>query len=244
MMTERIKLLIGIAIVTGAIVSAIVMGGRPYFPGPGDFTACTEEALMCPDGSGVGRTGSECRFSPCPNAAESYVGELIQQGGDFFLVIAASEGSPFEVNYALPLKFRISNAVQDMVGRTLVVKGNFTEGATLEVETMEILENGNEVEVGAGKTGYASGVRITLHSVIQDNRCPIDVVCIEGGAITARVTLKSNTDEETFNMPSDEVPHAFDSYKVSIIGVSPDRISTEEPNPAEYRIRFRVEKLQ
>ena len=29
-------------------------------------TACTLEALICPDGSAVGRTGPNCEFSPCP----------------------------------------------------------------------------------------------------------------------------------------------------------------------------------
>lgn len=29
--------------------------------------ACTEEALLCPDGSAVSRTGPDCAFSPCPN---------------------------------------------------------------------------------------------------------------------------------------------------------------------------------
>ncbi len=28
--------------------------------------ACTEEAKLCPDGSGVGRTGPNCEFAPCP----------------------------------------------------------------------------------------------------------------------------------------------------------------------------------
>jgi hypothetical protein len=29
--------------------------------------ACTQEAKLCPDGSGVGRTGPNCEFAPCPN---------------------------------------------------------------------------------------------------------------------------------------------------------------------------------
>ena len=29
--------------------------------------ACTEEAKLCPDGSGVGRTGANCEFPECPN---------------------------------------------------------------------------------------------------------------------------------------------------------------------------------
>lgn len=28
--------------------------------------ACTEEAKLCPDGSGVGRVGPNCEFAPCP----------------------------------------------------------------------------------------------------------------------------------------------------------------------------------
>jgi len=28
--------------------------------------ACTEEAKLCPDGSAVGRTGTNCEFAPCP----------------------------------------------------------------------------------------------------------------------------------------------------------------------------------
>jgi hypothetical protein len=29
--------------------------------------ACTAEALLCPDGTGVGRIPPDCRFAPCPN---------------------------------------------------------------------------------------------------------------------------------------------------------------------------------
>ena len=35
--------------------------------------ACTQEAKICPDGTAVGRTGSNCEFTPCPvqNSATS-----------------------------------------------------------------------------------------------------------------------------------------------------------------------------
>ncbi|PIX90274.1 MAG: hypothetical protein COZ29_00885, partial [Candidatus Moranbacteria bacterium CG_4_10_14_3_um_filter_45_9] len=32
--------------------------------------ACTLEAMLCPDGSAVGRTGSRCEFAPCPSLSE------------------------------------------------------------------------------------------------------------------------------------------------------------------------------
>lgn len=35
--------------------------------------ACTQDAKICPDGTGVGRTGPNCEFAPCPakSATES-----------------------------------------------------------------------------------------------------------------------------------------------------------------------------
>jgi hypothetical protein len=42
-----------------------------YMPTPsnvsnGNGIACTMEAMMCPDGSYVGRQGPSCEFAPCP----------------------------------------------------------------------------------------------------------------------------------------------------------------------------------
>ena len=31
-----------------------------------DITFCTQDAMLCPDGSYVGRTGPNCEFAPCP----------------------------------------------------------------------------------------------------------------------------------------------------------------------------------
>jgi len=37
---------------------------------PGDpAPVCTMEAKICPDGTGVGRSGPKCEFTPCPDAA-------------------------------------------------------------------------------------------------------------------------------------------------------------------------------
>lgn len=41
--------------------------GSENKPDTGDnMTQCTLEAMICPDGSAVGRTGPKCEFSPCP----------------------------------------------------------------------------------------------------------------------------------------------------------------------------------
>ncbi len=42
---------------------------KPPEPPTPPAVACTTEAKMCPDGSGVGRTGPNCEFAPCPGTA-------------------------------------------------------------------------------------------------------------------------------------------------------------------------------
>lgn len=39
---------------------------KPIAPKPGTSVACSMEAKLCPDGSGVGRTGPACEFAACP----------------------------------------------------------------------------------------------------------------------------------------------------------------------------------
>ncbi len=34
---------------------------------PGEPISCTADAMLCPDGSSVGRVGPDCRFAPCPD---------------------------------------------------------------------------------------------------------------------------------------------------------------------------------
>lgn len=54
------------------IVLMIAMMDRPLFQEPttpppyGDGVACTMDAKICPDGSGVGRIPPSCEFAPCP----------------------------------------------------------------------------------------------------------------------------------------------------------------------------------
>ena len=54
-----------------AILIALMIAGGAYYLGRQTNTkplykACTMEAKICPDGSGVGRVGPNCKFAECP----------------------------------------------------------------------------------------------------------------------------------------------------------------------------------
>jgi len=55
------NLLILIIIIISATVMYFISGITPT-----NKIACTQEALICPDGSSVSRSGPKCEFSPCP----------------------------------------------------------------------------------------------------------------------------------------------------------------------------------
>jgi hypothetical protein len=218
---------------------------QPQTAGPieGEEVFCTMDALICPDGSGVGRSGPKCEFMPC-QAAESYSGRLTQQGGDYFMTIPAAPDSA-ETMYSLPVRFsRVSNVLKDYVGKDVKVKGAFSSGNIFEVESIEIIK---EVEITTGQikigeTKTINGVRITLNKITEDSRCPIDVACIQAGKLVADVTLKSNTDQEQVSLTSD-IPKAFDSFKVTIIGTVPSKMASNPTPASEVAVIFKIEEL-
>jgi hypothetical protein len=125
----------------------------------------------------------------------------------------------------------------------LHITGLYIEQAeeVIPVPTPIVLEQ--EGTLGIGETLALKGVTVTLHSVVADYRCPVDVQCIQGGAIVAKVTLQSGALRETFNMPSDEVPRSFGAYRVSIINIAPPLYSTAPTDSDAYRITFRTEPM-
>ena len=65
---KNIKIVTAAIIFLGiAIVAVVVIRAKSSITSPTPIqTACTEEAKLCPDGTYVGRTGSQCQFSKCP----------------------------------------------------------------------------------------------------------------------------------------------------------------------------------
>ncbi len=99
-----------------------------------------------------------------------------------------------------------------------------------------------DITLGVGKTGSVGGLSITFNALLQDNRCPVDVQCIEGGAVNTNVTFKSGMQTVTKNMPSDEVAQQFAGYHISIADVVPPAKSGVEIPSNAYKVTFHVSK--
>ena len=51
--------------IIGAFIVVVLIALATQIPQPD--TTCTDDALVCPDGTAVGRAGPNCDFAPCPN---------------------------------------------------------------------------------------------------------------------------------------------------------------------------------
>lgn len=143
----------------------------PLPPG-GEMIACTMDAMMCPDGSYVGRTGPNCQFV-CPSGTTT-----------------PASTDTFEARL---------NATTTFAGKTLVVK-----------------------------------------EILEDSRCPIDVVCIQAGTVRIKVLVSrvtSGLSEQTMTL---SVSSAVDDKSLELINVTPVPKAGVPITKADYRFTFKV----
>ncbi|HAO64487.1 TPA: hypothetical protein DCQ44_00720 [Candidatus Taylorbacteria bacterium] len=108
--------------------------------------------------------------------------------------------------------------------------------------TSPVSPNG-DVVLGLYQIADYKDLELSFDGVTQDNRCPVDVECIEAGAITARVSLNSSGHSEERNFTSDEVPYIFGQYAISIVRVAPEASSTLPLDRKKYVIVFHIDKV-
>ncbi len=132
----------------------------------GGMIACTMDAMMCPDGSYVGRTGPNCQFV-CPEITTL---------------------------------------------RTEIFQKKLNETTTMGDKVMRFVE------------------------VIEDSRCPVDVVCIQAG--TLRVKALVGTTEYIFVLG---VPIAFgDTVTLELLGATPEPRASSPIKKEDYKFTFRM----
>jgi hypothetical protein len=110
-------------------------------------------------------------------------------------------------------------------------------------ELISAINTAERIEIAIGESGPAIGVRITVHEVLEDSRCPIDVTCIWAGTVRVRATLESGlgTAEQVFEL---DTPITTEVEEVTLIQVGPfpeEGVSIED---SDYTFIFEIKKRQ
>lgn len=113
------------------------------------------------------------------------------------------------------------------------------EGASKIFKAIEQNQMARFILVQIGRSEYVGRLQISLLGIVEDRRCPIGVVCLEGilraeflfvvGQETERVILGTNTRD-----------YFFAGFTVKIIGVEPPKITGKIIGANEYKIDLYV----
>lgn len=104
----------------------------------------------------------------------------------------------------------------------------------------EVVALNKNIVLAVGQKEKVSDLTITLNAFVQDSRCPIDVTCIQAGAVNVNLTLADASHTITKNFSSDEAPYHFGRYSISIVDIAPARESKKEILANQYKITFHV----
>jgi predicted deacylase len=100
-----------------------------------------------------------------------------------------------------------------------------------------------EMVLGVGRTKQFGNLKITLDSIVQDSRCPVDVTCVWAGLVEAKIKITNGSKSETVKISSVQEPYLFEGFKISIISVAPFPESGKPIASGEYLVTFKIAGL-
>ncbi len=139
MSTRNIIVGVVLLLIAASIASYNLFSKDKSFTEEPEDVFCTMEALQCPDGSYVGRSGPKCEFSPCTQT-DFIKGILILENEQFFLLVPSPDPEIYMEAYAIPIEIQFSNDLLSMINNEVIVYGSFTEGSLYSVKSI-ILSN-------------------------------------------------------------------------------------------------------
>ncbi len=106
------------------------------------------------------------------------------------------------------------------------------------VNTGPLIDADGFITLGVGEEKRLDDVVITLRSVENDSRCPVDVQCVSAGSVTIRMALRVGTEAEELTYSFDADPYWFEGYFIDVVEVFPEARSNGVIDPLSYRVTF------
>lgn len=92
-----------------------------------------------------------------------------------------------------------------------------------------------------GGTATIDGVSIRPLSIVEDSRCPTDVVCVWAGRLIILAEVEFRGGSESWRGPLTlGEPYSHGSETVTLVSASPGKLAAAPVRPSDYRFTFAV----
>ncbi|MBM0103237.1 hypothetical protein JM946_00695 [Steroidobacter sp. S1-65] len=85
-------------------------------------------------------------------------------------------------------------------------------------------------------------LQVEFVRVVQDSRCPTDVTCVWAGEVEVEVSTRRDASEAVPHFIKAGEHAAVGGLRVTVVRVRPERVSTREISPEQYRVTLKVER--
>ena len=88
-----------------------------------------------------------------------------------------------------------------------------------------------------GQAAIVDGLRVTPLSVVEDSRCPINVMCVWAGRIVARTEIRGGDWREVRDLELAK-PQPIADGRVTLVAAQPSKMAGAQTDPRAYRFTF------
>ena len=94
-----------------------------------------------------------------------------------------------------------------------------------------------EGPVGLGQTAYANGLRVRPLAIVEDSRCPANVMCVWAGRLVVRTEIIGGSWRETRNLELGQ-PQQIADGALTLKAAEPAKVAGVAIDPRSYRFTF------
>lgn len=102
---------------------------------------------------------------------------------------------------------------------------------------------GQEIQLAPAEqaTFDSHGLTVEFVKVVEDSRCPGDVTCVWAGEVKVQLSTRMRAAEAVQHRITAGQDATVGEFRITVVQVQPERVSTREISPEEYRVTLKVE---
>ena len=90
---------------------------------------------------------------------------------------------------------------------------------------------------GLGEVAYANGLKVQPVAVVEDSRCPTNVMCVWAGRLVVRAEVAGGSWKQTRDLELGK-PQQIADGALTLTAAEPSKVAGAETDPRAYRFTF------